>query len=125
MALRDRIPFFAGLSSPMLGLLVLAVFRALREPFDPQIWSIIASKYIVPFALFHIAVMVFRGASQRRHFEISTTRRPTTARLQEWGHGTRNTLRARQLSHESSCSGAVAAGLTFAIRAHNFKKDLL
>jgi len=70
MALRDKIPFFAGLSLPMLGLLALAVLRALREPFDAQIWSIIASKYIVPFALFHIAVLVFRGASQRRHFEV-------------------------------------------------------
>src|SRR5208283_2741441 len=52
MALRDKIPFFAGLSLPMLSLMALAVLRALREPFDPQIWSIIASKYIVPFALF-------------------------------------------------------------------------
>ncbi len=70
LALREKIPFFAGLSLPMLGLTALAVFRALREPFDAQIWSIIASKYIVPFALFHIAVLVFRDASQRRHFEI-------------------------------------------------------
>src|SRR5271169_3675239 len=70
MALRDKIPFFAGLSLPMLGLTALAVFRALREPFDAQIWSIIASKYIVPFALFHVAVLVFRDASQRKHFEI-------------------------------------------------------
>jgi len=70
MALRDKIPFWAGLSLPMLGLIALAVFRVLREPFDAQIWSIIASKYIVPFALFHIAVLVFRGASQRKHLEI-------------------------------------------------------
>jgi putative inorganic carbon (hco3(-)) transporter len=70
MALRDRIPFFAGISLPMLALTALAVLRVLREPFDPQIWSIIASKYIVPFALFHIAVLVFRGGAQRRHFEI-------------------------------------------------------
>ncbi len=70
MALRDKIPFFAGLSLPMLGLMALAVFRALREPFDAQTWSIIASKFIVPFALFHIAVLAFRGASQRRHFEV-------------------------------------------------------
>ena len=70
MALREKIPFFAGLSLPMLGLVTLAVFRALREPFDAQIWSIIASKYIVPFALFHLAVLVFREAPQRRHFEI-------------------------------------------------------
>jgi hypothetical protein len=70
MALRDKVPFSAGLSLPMLGLLALAVLRALREPFDPQNWSMIASKYIVPFALFHIAMLVFRTASQRRHFEI-------------------------------------------------------
>jgi O-antigen ligase len=70
MALRDRVPFFAGLSLPMLGLTMLAVVRALREPFDPRVWSIIASKFIVPFVLFHIAVIVFRSARQRRHFEI-------------------------------------------------------
>ena len=70
MALRDKIPFFAGLSLPMLSLMALAVFRTLRDPFDAQTWSIVASKYIVPFALFHIAVLVFRGAAQRRHFEI-------------------------------------------------------
>jgi O-antigen ligase len=70
MALREKIPFFAGLSLPMLGLTALAVFRALREPFDAQTWSIVASKFIVPFALFHIAVLVFRGASQRKHFEL-------------------------------------------------------
>ncbi len=70
MALRDRIPFFAGVSLPMLGLMALAVFRAFQEPFDAQTWSIIASKFIVPFALFHLAVLVFRGGSQRKHFEI-------------------------------------------------------
>lgn len=70
LALRDKIPFFAGLSLPMLGLTALAVLRVLREPFDAQIWSIIASKYIVPFALFHLAVLIFRSESQRRHFEI-------------------------------------------------------
>src|SRR5271169_1536129 len=70
MALRDKIPFFARISLPMITLTALAVFRALREPFDAQIWSIIASKYIVPFALFHIAVVIFRGTSQRKHFEV-------------------------------------------------------
>ena len=70
MALREPIPFFAGLTVPMFGLTTLAVLRAFREPFDPQLWSIVASKFIVPFALFHIAVLVFRGPSARRHFEI-------------------------------------------------------
>jgi O-antigen ligase len=70
LALREKVPFFAGLSLPMLALASLALLRVLREPFDAQIWSVIASKYIVPFALFHVAVLVFRGASQQRHFEI-------------------------------------------------------
>ena len=70
LALRDRIPFFARLSLPMLGLVALAVFRACREPFDAQIWSLIASKFIVPFALFHIAVLVFRSEAARKHFEV-------------------------------------------------------
>jgi O-antigen ligase len=70
MALHDKIPFFPGISVPMLGLTALAVLRATREPFDPQVWSILASKFIVPFALFHIATLVFRDASQRRHFEV-------------------------------------------------------
>jgi O-antigen ligase len=70
MALRETIPFVAGISVPMVGLVALAVMRALREPFDAQLWSVIASKFIVPFVLFHIAVLVFRGPSERRHFEI-------------------------------------------------------
>ena len=70
MALRDKLPFFPGLTLPMLALTTLAVLRALREPFDAQLWSIVASKFIVPFVLFHIAALVFRGPSERRHFEI-------------------------------------------------------
>lgn len=70
MALRERIPFVAGVSLPMLGLVVLAAGRALREPFDAQAWSIIASKFIVPFMLFHVASLVFRDKAQWRHFEM-------------------------------------------------------
>jgi O-antigen ligase len=70
LALREKIPFVAGLSLPMLGLVGLAVFRALREPFDAQTWSLVASKFVVPFVLLHMAILVFRGAPARRHFEI-------------------------------------------------------
>jgi len=70
LALRERIPFVARLSLPMLGLVVLAALRALREPFDAETWSLVASKFVVPFVLFHMAMLVFRGASARRHFEI-------------------------------------------------------
>ena len=70
LVLRQRFPFVSGLSLPMLGLTCLAVIRMLREPFDAQNWSIIAGKFIVPFTLFHLAILVFRGTSERRHFEI-------------------------------------------------------
>jgi O-antigen ligase len=70
LALRDKVPFLAGISLPMLGLMALALFRVLREPFDAQIWSIVASKYIVPFTLFHVAVLAFRTPSQRWHFAV-------------------------------------------------------
>jgi len=69
-AIGEKLPFFAGISLPMLSLTGLAVLRALREPFDAQLWSIIASKYIVPFALFHIATVIFRGEPERRHFAV-------------------------------------------------------
>ncbi len=72
LMLRNKIPFFPGISLPMLGLMALAIFRALRDPFDAQVWSIVASKFIVPFALFHIAVLVFRDSAERKHFEIYT-----------------------------------------------------
>jgi putative inorganic carbon (HCO3(-)) transporter len=70
LASRERMPFVAGLTLPMLGLVALAVLRALREPFDAQTWSLVASKFLVPLVLFHVAILVFRGASARRHFKI-------------------------------------------------------
>ena len=70
LALRQRIPFVAGVSLPMLTLTALAVARVLREPFDAQMWSILASKFIVPFTLFHLAILVFRDIREYRHFEV-------------------------------------------------------
>ena len=70
MAMRERLPFVAGISWPMLGLSTLATIRALREPFDAQTWSLVASKFLVPLVLFHIAILVFRGVSLPRHAEI-------------------------------------------------------
>jgi O-antigen ligase len=73
MALREKFPFIASLSLPMIALTALAVIRSLREPFDAQSWSMIASKFIVPFTLFHLAILIFRGGSERRHFRIFVT----------------------------------------------------
>lgn len=70
LAMRERIPYVPWLTLPMFGLIVLAVFRALREPFDNQTWSMVASKFVVPFVLMHLAVLVFRGRQERKRFTV-------------------------------------------------------
>lgn len=70
LALREKIPFVAGVTLPMLALAGLALLRALRDPFEAQTWSLVASKFLVPLVLFHLAILVFRGNAARRQFEI-------------------------------------------------------
>jgi len=57
---------------PMLGLLLLAFFGALAQPYEPEIWSLFAAKWLVPFALFHLAAFIFDDAASLRRFEIFT-----------------------------------------------------
>jgi O-antigen ligase len=54
---------------PMIGLTLLAVTSVIDQPFDNQTWCLLAAKFIVPFALFHLAMHVFRRERQLRHFE--------------------------------------------------------
>jgi hypothetical protein len=55
---------------PMLGLTFLAVVSVIRQPFDNQTWCLLAAKFIVPFALFHLAGVVFRDERRLRQFEL-------------------------------------------------------
>jgi O-antigen ligase len=55
---------------PMIGLTSLAVASVVQQPFDNQTWCLLAAKFIVPFALFHLAQLVFIGESRLRHFEL-------------------------------------------------------
>jgi putative inorganic carbon (HCO3(-)) transporter len=55
---------------PMLGLTILAVASVARQPFDNQTWSLLAGKFMVPFALFHLAGMVFTEEKSLRQFEV-------------------------------------------------------
>lgn len=55
---------------PMLGLTLLALFSIAGQPFDPETWSVLASKLIVPFTFFHLAGMVFTSERHLRRFEI-------------------------------------------------------
>jgi O-antigen ligase len=53
----------------MIALTTLALFSVAQQPFDHEAWSLLASKVIVPFALFHLAGLVFTEERHFRQFE--------------------------------------------------------
>jgi O-antigen ligase len=68
--LRQRVFVIERATWPMLGLTALAVASVAGQPFDNQTWCLIAAKFIVPFALFHVAGFVFAGEKSYRQFEL-------------------------------------------------------
>jgi len=55
---------------PMIGLTGLAIASLMEQPFDNESWCLLAGKFIVPFALFHLAKLVFIEERSLRHFEF-------------------------------------------------------
>ena len=55
---------------PMLGLALLAFIGLAGQPFDQEAWSVLASKLIVPFTLFHLAQLVFTSEKHFHQFEV-------------------------------------------------------
>lgn len=72
IVLREQLFVFDRASWPMLGLAFLAVASVIRQPFDHEAWSLLASKFLVPYALFHLAILVFDSERRFRQFEIFT-----------------------------------------------------
>jgi putative inorganic carbon (hco3(-)) transporter len=68
--LRQKLLMIERATWPMMGLALLAVTGALRQPFDNETWCLLAAKFIVPFALFHLAILVFREERQLQRFEV-------------------------------------------------------
>jgi putative inorganic carbon (hco3(-)) transporter len=66
---RQRLLVVERATWPMIGLTLLAVMSVLRQPFDNQTWSLLAAKFFVPFALFHLSGLVFREERGLRRFE--------------------------------------------------------
>ena len=56
-------------SWPMLALTLLALGSEAGRSFDHETWSLLASKLIVPFAIFHLAGMVFAEEKSLGRFE--------------------------------------------------------
>jgi putative inorganic carbon (hco3(-)) transporter len=55
---------------PMFGLVILALCGVLVQPYNPEIWSMFAAKWFLPFALFLLAGHVFETSSSLRQLEI-------------------------------------------------------
>jgi len=67
--LRHRLFAVERATWPMMGLTGLALASVIRQPFDHETWSLLASKFIVPFVLFHLAGLVFTEERRFRQFE--------------------------------------------------------
>jgi O-antigen ligase len=67
--LRQRLPIVAGVTWPTLALFVLALSSVIAQPFEPQTWSLFATKFVVPFTLFHLSILIFEDARAQRQFE--------------------------------------------------------
>lgn len=70
MVRRQRLFVVDRVTWPMIGLTALALKSVIGQPFDNETWSLLASKFIVPFALFHLAGLVFTGETKIRQFEV-------------------------------------------------------
>lgn len=66
---RQRFWIIERATLPMIGLTFLAVASVIGQPFDNRTWSLLAAKFIVPFALFHLAALIFRDERRLELFE--------------------------------------------------------
>lgn len=66
---RER-PFVHRAGWPMLAICVMVLASVAGRPFDQETWSLLASKFLVPFALFHFAATVFRDEKEQKRFEL-------------------------------------------------------
>lgn len=54
---------------PMLLLSSLAILTSLGQPFNAQTWSLMAAKFVVPYALYYLAGLAFDTPASLRHLE--------------------------------------------------------
>lgn len=69
VVLREPFFFVARASWPMAGLALLTLVSVAKQSFDHETWSLLASKIIVPFTLFHLAGLVFTDERRFRYLE--------------------------------------------------------
>jgi O-antigen ligase len=70
VVMRQKLVVVERATWPMIGLTLLAVASVIGQPFDNETWCLLAAKFIVPFALFHLAGLVFQEECRLRRFEV-------------------------------------------------------
>jgi|SRR5579862_155055 len=70
MVLRQPLFVVERITWPMLGLSALTLGAVVQQPFDTETWSLLATKFLVPFALFHLGGLVYDREKRFRQFEI-------------------------------------------------------
>jgi O-antigen ligase len=70
LLLRERVLAPMRVFWPMLALAALALWDLINQPFEVQIWSAVAAKFIVPYTLFCLASTVFSDLQSRRRLEF-------------------------------------------------------
>ena len=70
LVIRQRFWTIERASLAMIGLTLLAVTSVIGQPFDNGTWSLLAAKFIVPFTLFHLSVLLFRDQRRLELFEL-------------------------------------------------------
>ncbi len=70
LALKKPILIVNRASLPMMGLLLVVVVSLIGQPTDNVTWGLLASKYLFPFALFHLVQTVFTDEIGFCRFEI-------------------------------------------------------
>lgn len=70
VVLRQRLFLMERVALPLIGLTILALASVIGQPFERETWNLLASKFIVPLTLFHLAGLVFTGERQFRQFEL-------------------------------------------------------
>jgi O-antigen ligase len=67
--LQERLQLRRSATLPMLALLLLAFCGAIFQPNEAETWSLFAAKWLVPFALYHLAAYIFNDEQSLRRFE--------------------------------------------------------
>jgi putative inorganic carbon (HCO3(-)) transporter len=54
---------------PLFGLMTLSAWDVLRQPYQADRWAALVTRWIVPFALFHLSQLIFQDTESHQQFE--------------------------------------------------------